>query len=97
MCCLQKLTYAVAMPAEALLCKSSSSAVRTLDVVCWTAQSSVPKSEPPIEPVLSFTPPGKNLLVSPFRAVELEEERSTSPSAAQADERRGDDNQADSR
>ena len=73
-------------------------AVQTPNVICWIAQSHVPKSEPSIETVLSFTPPGKKSLASPFGAAVTEDEQGISPpSAAQGDELRGDESQANSR
>ncbi|CAK0783086.1 hypothetical protein CVIRNUC_006281 [Coccomyxa viridis] len=60
-------------------------------------ESHVPKAEPSVEPVLSFTPPGKRSLASPFGAAVTEDEQGMSPpSAAQGDAIRGNDSQANS-
>ena len=68
------------------------------NIICWIAQSHVPKAEPSIEPVVSFTPPGKRSLASPFGAAVTEDEQGMSPpSAAQGDAIRGNDSQANSR
>ena len=88
---LWKQIHAMAMPMDTLLHSMP-------DVRCWIAQSHVPKAEPSVEPVLSFTPPGKRSLASPFGAAVTEDEQGMSPpSAAQGDAIRGNDSQANSR